>query len=633
MSGFPHSAIRDLTRRTWLEILPWLAEHRDGPPLLGEGELLPNAWMSTAAGAAVPTAQLAEVSRRLAVVFRTNHRHTPFASAFPYATADPAELALSARAQTALHGTASLGEYTVADLGALPGVGPALVTEIVAALIGAGITADASTPAAVAEFERITATLDERDRYLLTARILTDRRSTLAECGAALGVSRERVNQLDHRLRARMHTAFHTAPALRHAADALVRTATPVAALARLSAADPGLDAMLPAAAVPLWFALAKLDDRVDIVDGWVVAETMDAARHRSQELMAQEAGDEGVAEIATLAAALGIPVSEAGAWLTYCGYRVLGEHVLSRTGSVPDSVAAILALSGKPLTFNEIHASMRPARSVSSVRNAMVSDKRFVKADRNRWALARWGTPRYLPIHRQIGEVLDRNGGRIALDDLVAELTETFDVKEFSVRTYAATGEYATVDGIVTRREQSYRPRKSPTKTRHLYRDGELLRWRTTLAPPHLKGSAFNLPSALAGLIGAGPGHALELTSRLGPQSIIWVGVQARAGTIKRFIDDLGLRSGDEVFLEFAPDAESSAQFDVVPAPTLVASDPLHTALAAIGHAAAPPMSTQEVIATLAEALWLPPSASIATLVDTLRARKEDELADLLTE
>lgn len=642
MSGLSPSPVGDIARRSWLDVLPWLGAHRQGPPLLGEGELMANAWMSTAPGDSVSDEHLAEICRRLATVFIEHHRGLAPAEAFPFAfPAEDADLSwLGLRERTVATLTAAgvtesgaLGALTVDGLAGLRRVGPAVVAEVVTALVRRSVSADTATSAAVDEVERFVAPLGERDRFLLTARILGDRRVTLAECGTALGISRERVNQLDNRLRERVHAAFHSSAPLRAAADALVAAAQPVAALDRLIAVTPELGTVAPSAGVPLWFVLTRLDQRVDAVDGWVVAETIDAARSRVKGLLAQLAGDEGLVALTEIAAHLGIPEAETATWLAYSGYRIVDGQVLTRSGSVHDSVAAILALAGEPMTLNEIHAAVVPARSLSSVRNAMVSDERFVKTDRARWGLARWGTSRYVPIHRQIGEILDARGGSIPVDELVERLTTEFGVKEFSVRTYAASGGYTTVDGVVTRRKQTYKPRKSPTKTRHLYREGEVLRWRTTVAAPHAKGSAFNLPTALAGLVGAGPDRSVELTSRLGPQSILWVAVQARSGTIKRFLDDLGLVPGDDIFLEFVPDAEDRPQFDVLPAPPLPDSgSPAHRVLAATGHANAADLSEPAALAALAESLWLPPSSDRAAIAAALRGRKEDELAEILT-
>ncbi|APE36532.1 hypothetical protein BOX37_24310 [Nocardia mangyaensis] len=634
MSGLSRYSLGGSTRLSWLDALPWLGEHRSGPPLLGEGDLLASAWMTTAAGESVPPEHLDEVYRRLATVFVHDHRELPLATAFPYAPDRTTDLDLGDRTDAALRaaGVTELAEFTVARLADLRGVGPASITEIVTALIQRSIETVPANAPALAEFDRLYGELGERDRFLLTARILTDSRTTLAECGTALGISRERVNQLDNRLRDRVHAAFHSSRYLRAAADRLAAAAKPVAVLDRLVAAVPELGAPLGDTGITLWFALAHLDTRFDVVDGWVVAETMDSARGRVRATLTALASDEGLVSIPTIAAELDIPEAEAATWLQYAGYRVLDGHVLVRSTSVHDNIAAVLALAGSPMTIDDIHAAVVPARSLSSVRNAMVSDDRFVKTDRAHWALARWGTSRYVPIHRQIGEALDASGGRIPVEELVARLTGAFDVKEFSVRTYAASGEYMTIDGIVTRRHQTQRARKSPAKTRNLYREGPVLRLRTTIVAPHVKGSAFNLPAALAGLVGAGPNRSVELSSRLGPQSILWVAVQARSGTIKRFIDHLGLTPGDEVFLEFAPEATERPQFDVVPVAPTVRGGALRRVLAATGHSRAAELGDAELAPALAEALWLPADAEIATIATTLRARKEDALAELLT-
>ncbi|MEV0246187.1 hypothetical protein AB0H76_06330 [Nocardia sp. NPDC050712] len=640
MSGSPGAAekAQPLPRvaagRSWLEILPWLSAHRAGPSLLGENELIPNAWMSTPAGAGVPPEFLGEVCRRIAAVFVARHRDMELAAAFPFAfaTADFGDLALSAKVRIALGedgDLAALGAQTVRDLAAEPGIGPAALAEIGAALVRCSIPVHSATPA-VAEFEAFVAGLSDRDRFLLTARILAVKPMTLISCGIELGISRERVNQLDSRLRVQVRTMFRASRELQRAADVLAAAARPMAALARVCAADPDLTGPVAGLDLRLWQVLIRLDDRIDVIDDWLVETSAEAARQRVRKLLTAAASPEGLVEMTAAAATFELPLDETERLLAYLGYRVVERHVLTRSASVHDAIAAVLALSGEPLTVAEIQAAVVPARSVSSIRNAMVADDRFGKADRTRWGLTRWGT-RYVPIHRQIGEILDANGGRIELEELVRQVTRNFDVREVSVRTYAATGEYVTNAGVVTRRERSYAPRKSPAKTRGLYREGEVVRWRTTIAAAHLKGSAFNLPSALAGLVGVGPNHPVELASRLGPQAVLWVSVQARCGTIKRFTDDLGLSAGDEVFLEFTPGA-SGLRFDVVPVAAVGSGDKVRRALAATGHSQAARLPKGQVGAALAEAIWLPAATDLRGVGEALRARGETGLADLVT-
>ncbi|GAB2635363.1 hypothetical protein [Nocardia goodfellowii] len=639
MRGSPGAAEKVTTQpraamgRTWLEVLPWLEAHRAGPSLLGDNELIPNAWMSTPAGAGVPPEFLDEVCRRIAGVFLEQHRDMGLAAAFPvaFASADFDDLGLSAKVRLALAGHAdlpALGTRTMRQLAALPGIGPAARAEIGAALVRCSIPARFAGPA-VAEFESFVAGLSDRDRFLLTARILAAKPKTLISCGTELGISRERVNQLDSRLRTQVRTMFQASGVLRRAADVLAGAARPMAALARVCDSAPELAAPVPGLGMRLWQVLIRLDERIDVIDGWIVGTSIESARQRVRKTLAASASAEGLVEIVVAAAEFGLPAEETEQMLNYLGYRVLDRHVLLRSTSVHDAIAAVLALSGEPMTVAEIQAAVVPRRSVSSIRNAMVADDRFGKADRTRWGLTRWGT-RYVPIHRQIGEILDAHGGRIELEELVRQVTRSFDVRPVSVRTYAATGEYVTTAGVVTRRERSYTPRKSPTKTRGLYREGEVFRWRTTIAAAHIKGSAFNLPSALAGLIGVGPNHPVELASRLGPQAVLWVSVQARCGTIKRFVDDLGLSAGDEVFLEFTPGA-TGLRFDVVPVIAATGGDKLRRALAATGHSGATRLPKSELPAALAEAVWLPAATDLPAVGEVLRARGETELAQLV--
>ena len=126
------------------------------------------------------------------------------------------------------------------------------------------------------------------------------------------------------------------------------------------------------------------------------------------------------------------------------------------------DQLDALLTIGGAPTSMDELMGRLRPARSESAVRNALVTDPRFVKTDRTLWALSRWRMTPYVPIHRQIADIVDERGS-IPFDALVAEIMQSYDVKEFSIRTYASTGEFSIENDVVSRRRQRYTPLADP--------------------------------------------------------------------------------------------------------------------------------------------------------------------------
>ncbi|OZF08442.1 hypothetical protein CH300_03620 [Rhodococcus sp. 15-1154-1] len=357
---------------------------------------------------------------------------------------------------------------------------------------------------------------------------------------------------------------------------------------------------------------------------GTVPTSPADGGTAALEAAIAAHADADSLSSVYAVARELHRPAAEVVLLATKSGHKIHDGHIVPAGLAVQQQLLATLALAGTPLTVDELVSRLEPRKAESSVRNALISDNRFVKADRSSWALAHWGLTPYVPIHRQIATIIAERG-QIDIDELVAEITKTYDVKEHSIRTYASTGDFETHGNIVTTRTRKYVPRKSPSKTKHLYRDGSKIRWRTTIGSVHRKGSAFNLPSALAALIGVGPGRPREFSSRLGPQSVIWVSVQARSGTIKRFVEDMSLTDGDDVFLEF-----DDGHFDVTRVGP-VSSNYSASIYAMVGRRAPTRASDSAALTAVGDSLWLDTPSSTEEIVGVLRQRRETELLDLV--
>ncbi|HEY9313469.1 sigma factor-like helix-turn-helix DNA-binding protein [Williamsia sp.] len=630
-----------LSKTVWTMLLPWLDDYRSGPPILSSDELIPNAWLDSSPAKNLNEANFRRFCELVAARHLKDRADVTLADDFPTlpTTSPVAALDLDVRSAKALHDNGfttcedALAQSATSLL-SLPRIGRATVIDLLTAFVAeathsrhCGGHSDTRVLADPGLLDFISS-IDARDRVILDDRIFAVHPRTQTELAKKLGLSRERVNQLDRDLRVQLSEMISGSVDLRRLLAETVAVADPVADSARVAQILPLFATTIPALGVSVGQILITGSDELDRVDEWIISRSPVQIADHVGRILDANTGDEALVPLSAVATGLKMPAPEAARWLGRGGFTVLEDQVINGPTTTGDLICAVLSIAGTPCTFDEIVTGLAgEPRSRSSVRNALVTDDRIVKTDRTTYGLRRWGGQQYLPVHRQIGHLLDAAGGRIDIADLISQISEKYDVTESSIRAYAGAGEFVTREDVVTRRSETYVHRKSPAKTRFLYRDGATIRWATTIGAAHLKGSAFNIPSALAGLIGVGPGNPVQLPSRLGPQSLIWVSVQARVGTIKRFVEDLGLEPGDPIFLEFSPTG-----FDVkrlVPRP---GSDPIDQIFSLIGQGSEHVDNQHALCTAVAAALFLPEDADADTVVATLRHRKELELAELVS-
>ncbi|GAC70886.1 hypothetical protein [Gordonia soli] len=633
---------RELGVRPWLDVLPWLGDYRDGPPILAPDEVIVNSWIHRSPADTLTDTNIADFCSLLAERYVADRPGCPLADDFP--GIDPAVpldgLPVSASVRRRLSGNGihilqDLIAGSVGDLLARPRIGTAAAVEVAAALVGvAAHTATASTAEAATttgdhgDVESFAAALTDRDRLVLRERILSSRPRTQTELAGMIGTSRERVTQMDRGIRRRLVELIDGSPHLRALRADIDGHAHPVVDADDLVADDPDLGKTVASLDVPTWRLVAAGSVGLHAVDDWIVRGSMKEVTTQTRSSVDEAATPEGVAPVPVVADSLNLTTDAARRWLQRSGYAVVADHAVPSSASTGDLVAGVLAIAGEPRTFDEIlGALLEFPRAPSSVRNALVTDERIVKTDRHTYGLRRWGLQRYVPVHRQIDRILAAADGPVPIADMIATIRGDYDVTESSIRAYASAGEFITRDEMVSRRERPYAPRKTPTRTRGLYRDGESTHWATTITAAHIKGSAFNIPSALASIIGVAPGSPVRIPSDHGPQSFMWVSVQARSGTIKRFVTDLGLAEGDPVFLDFSPQG-----FGVRRDTSARATTPAARIVESIGRSPGRRRPAPEALrAILTDALWLPPDSASELTVATLRRRRENDLADLV--
>ncbi|NOR03452.1 hypothetical protein HGK72_25725 [Mycolicibacterium fortuitum] len=469
--------------------------------------------------------------------------------------------------------------------------------------------------------------LDTRAIEVLGARLFSDDPPTLDQLGQAYGVTRERIRQIEGKARGTMLTVISEEGPLAMAAESarsLIGTIRPLDDLLELM---PALGNVVEVVGQPAWRVLDRLDDAYEIEDGWCVVPTMSAALELTRTQLAERANQYGVIRLDELDLVGSSHPDRrpdvTASWLVHCGYVMNGEHVLTRTSSVGDYAAAVLFLEGSPLSPEEIVDRFVFERSARSLGNALGGDDRFERVDRDRWALKEWGLEAYTGIRSMIRELVAQAGGRARLDDLVEHITSRYSVSASSVIAYAAAAPFMTKSGVVQLGSERT-TRKSPRRTRRLFRRPDAWAYRVRITTDHLRGSGSVAPMAISAILNLSEGQVQQLDSPLGPQSVAWTGIQPSFGTIRRFLMDLDVAAGTEAFLVIRDDQT----FSFEQAPDLV-DDPLVDALTLVG--AKPTSDPKKARAALAAAIELPQDAPVSSIIGEYRVRGDDDVADLL--
>lgn len=477
-------------------------------------------------------------------------------------------------------------------------------------------------------FDKALTQFDFRTVEILRDRLFADDPATLDELGRQHNITRERVRQIEGKARGQLLSFISEDGPLASIAEAVRTIIGTIRPLDDLLDVIPALGREVKSVAQPAWRVLDRLDDAYEIEDGWCVVPTMTAAQTMTSTQLQERADRYGVVRLEDFDLIGSNDTNRqnelATSWLRFCGFVVENGFVITRTQSAGDYAAAILSLAATPLSAKEIVGKFVFERSLGSVRNAMAADERFERVDRDRWALKEWGMEAYSGIRSLIREQIARGGGRVKLDDVIEYITGRYSVSASSVISYASAPPFHLRDGIVTLAGTDRESRKTPERTRRLYRVHDAWIYRIRVTKDHLRGSGSVAPVALANILGIGYGDTRQLRSRLGPQTVSWTGTQPSIGTIRRFLLDADIAADTEAFLILADDGA----FDFRPARPLT-GNPLLDALTLIGAPVTD--DRQEARSLLADAIGLDKSTPVTSVIGAYRDRGDADIADLL--
>jgi predicted Zn-ribbon and HTH transcriptional regulator len=304
----------------------------------------------------------------------------------------------------------------------------------------------------------ILATIErEREREIVSRRFgLFDRRETLEQIGELLGITRERVRQLEKVVVTKLKAAAKDLPHMAEVEKILGEHLNKMGGVARVSDLSSKLtkdNTKVDQARVAF---LAQLSPNLAVIDdndhffhavGLAAEHTEKAIRDyvsriieaikkinepTSIEKVAEGVGSKNPAHVEALAGISKNIANLNGRW-------GLIKWPMVNPKNIRDKIYVILHEHKEPMHFSEIAESIKKSDfkrkdvTTQAIHNELIKDKRFVLIGRGIYALREWGYKKGT-VADVIAEVLKKENGPLHRDEIVRRVLKTRRVKETTI-------------------------------------------------------------------------------------------------------------------------------------------------------------------------------------------------------
>ncbi len=298
----------------------------------------------------------------------------------------------------------------------------------------------------------------DREREIISRRFgLYDRRETLEQIGELLGITRERVRQLEKAILARLKAqAESNLPSITEVDKAFIKELHELGRVARVSTLSAKItkensdrDQSHVAFLAVLAPGIAVVDENDQYFHSVGIIEYNDAASVKKNV-------DAVVAAIKEVDRP--ITINELHARLSYehpdhiKAFATVSKKLASlkdkwglikwptvNPKNIRDKIYVILQDENKPMHFNEIARSIRQSNfkrkdvTTQAIHNELIKDKRFVLIGRGIYALNEWGYKKGT-VSTVITDVLSKAGEPLHRDEIVKRVLKTRQVKETTI-------------------------------------------------------------------------------------------------------------------------------------------------------------------------------------------------------
>ncbi len=305
----------------------------------------------------------------------------------------------------------------------------------------------------------ILATIErEREREIISRRFgLFDRRETLEQIGELLGITRERVRQLEKAVVTKLKAAAERdLPHIEKVDGVLSNHLDSMGKVARVSDISEKLNKSNSKTDQARVAFLSKLSPNIAVIDendhffhsiGLASEHTEKAIRDQVNKIIEAISSIGEPTDIKTIADKAGssdVKHTEALASIskniaTLNGRWGLVKWPMVNPKNIRDKIYVILHDNKKPMHFNEISQAIKGSNlrrkdvTTQAIHNELIKDSRFVLIGRGIYALKEWGYKKGT-VADVITDVLRKEGGPLHRDEIVRRVLKSRQVKETTI-------------------------------------------------------------------------------------------------------------------------------------------------------------------------------------------------------
>ncbi len=297
----------------------------------------------------------------------------------------------------------------------------------------------------------------EREREIIARRFgLFDRRETLEQIGELLGITRERVRQLEKAVITKLKLAGEELPHITMIQAVLSKQLSDMGHVARTEHITPKLASDNSKVDQSRVAFLAHLSPEIAVVDdndhfyhsiglatkhgekairdhvAKIIDTITDIGQPTSIKEIATKVGNKDEKHVEALASISKNVAHLHGRW-------GLTKWPMVNPKNIRDKIYVILHDQGKPMHFSEIAKAIKQSDfkrkdvTTQAIHNELIKDNRFVLIGRGIYALKEWGYKKGT-VADVIAEVLKKEGGPLHRDEIVRRVLKSRQVKETTI-------------------------------------------------------------------------------------------------------------------------------------------------------------------------------------------------------